>query len=181
MKSVIGIFAFVLAIASANAQEAMNFDTDNNASFEMNSDTQAASAWACTMAFQGKGHGLKVILGRYRFLGYGILKCTSAKGEHASYKVKITMRTAILSPGLSIGRFEMKGRSAEISLANSSPRAVLGDYYIAQGNGAIRRGVGVITAVKVGNPQLALKLSLQFLKGFGINLSMNKMQISLAE
>jgi hypothetical protein len=63
-------------------------------------------------------------------------------------------------------------------LANRSPRALLGDYYIGQGHGAIVGGAGVITAVKVGAPQLSLKVSVQFVRGLGFNLSLNKMTIS---
>ncbi|MBC7370135.1 MAG: hypothetical protein H7326_01130 [Bdellovibrionaceae bacterium] len=184
MKTVLSTLAIVLATTmsfAAHAQETLTYDTSDNGQADVQADIQAAPAWACSMAFEGKGQGLKVILGRYRFLGYGVLNCTNVTGHHASYKVKITMRTGIVSPGVSIGKFEMKGRAADISLANSSPKALLGDYYIAQGQGAIVGGVGLLTAVKVGAPQLALKISVQFVKGFGINLSLNKMNISLAE
>jgi hypothetical protein len=175
MKHILCTLILVLGFATAHAQEEEVLTVPQDADMTVD----AAPAWACSLSFRGTGSGLKIIVGRYHFVGHGRLNCTNVTGHKASYKVRITMRTAILSPGVSIGKFEMQGRSAEISLLNSSPRALLGDYLIAQGNGAIVRGVGAITAVKVGTPQVAVKVSLQFLKGFGINLALNKMNIAL--
>jgi hypothetical protein len=173
MKHILCTLALILGFSSAQAQE---LSTSNDLG------TEAASpAWACSLAFQGHGGGLKVIVGRYKFDGTGTMKCTSANGKHASYNVNITMRTGLITPGISIGKFEMKGRSADISVFDRDPRSILGDYYIAQGQGAIVAGAGVITAAKVGTPALNLKISVQFVTGGGINLSLNKMNISLAD
>jgi hypothetical protein len=76
---------------------------------------------------------------------------------------------------------KLSGQAVEFSLLNLQPEDVLGTYYVAQGQAAVAGGVGVITAAKVGLPQLAIQVSLQFARGLGVNLGLNKMHIELAQ
>jgi hypothetical protein len=76
---------------------------------------------------------------------------------------------------------ELNGQSMEFGLLDATPKSLFGEYIVAQAQGAIIGGVGVLTATKVGFPDLALKISLQFARGFGINLGVNTMHIKLIE
>jgi len=138
-----------------------------------------APAWACSLSFKGQAQGLKVILGKYSFNGKGNLFCASPTGQHVDYPVKVTMNAKFLSPQIALGNLKLNGQAAEFSLFNTNPADVLGTYYVAQGQAAIAGGVGAITAVKVGFPELALQVSLQFARGLGVNVGVNKMVIAL--
>lgn len=139
-----------------------------------------APAWACSLSFKGEAKGLKVIVGEYKFNGSGTLLCASPTGQHVDYPVNVTMGGALLSPQVSFGYMQLSGQSVEFSLLNLNPEDVLGTYYVAQGQAAVAGGVGVITAAKVGLPELAIQVSLQFARGLGVNLGLNKMHIELA-
>lgn len=193
MKKLIIMTTLLLGFGIAQAQEdsqemewdpalieQMNQDAHEVASDDPSMDIEANRAWSCGMAFRGVAAGVRVIVGHYNFNGTGTLNCTGANGKKVSYPIRVTMRSGLVSPGVSIGRQEIIGRAADISILHASPKVLLGNYYIAQGQGAIVRGAGVITGVKVGSsPQLTVKVSLQFTKGFGINMSLDRMKISL--
>lgn len=138
-----------------------------------------APAWACSLDFQGTAEGVKLLVGKYTFNGTGNLSCVSPSGQTAHYPVTITMNAAPLSPEISFGHETIYGQAADISLFNTDPEALLGSYYVAQGQAAVVGGVGIITMVRVGMPQLDVKVSLQFARGFGINIGLNKMIIAL--
>lgn len=140
-----------------------------------------APAWACSLSFKGEAEGLKVIVGNYTFDGKGSLLCVSPTGQHVDYPVTVTMNAKKFSPQISFGHMQLAGQAVEFSLLNMNPENVLGTYYVAQGQAAIAGGVGVITATKVGLPELALQVSLQFARGLGVNLGLNKMVIALDE
>ncbi|WP_413289619.1 hypothetical protein [Bdellovibrio sp. HCB337] len=140
-----------------------------------------APAWACSLAFKGEASGVKIILGDYQFNGKGELACISPTGQKAQYPVTVTMAAKPLSAQIALGKMELRGQAVEFSLANLNPEDILGTYYVAQGQAAVLGGVGVITATKVGLPQLALQVSLQFARGLGFNLGLNKMVIALDE
>lgn len=159
MKKVLLTLALVFGAAQAHAMQ--------------------APAWACSLDFSGTAQGVKILIGHYAFNGTGNLDCVSPTGQTAHYPVTITMNAAPLSPEIGFGHVSLYGQAADISLFNMTPDALLGTYYVAQGQAAVIGGVGIITAVKVGAPQLDLKVSLQFARGFGINLGLNKMQIAL--
>lgn len=144
---------------------------------EANAKT-GAPLWVCQLGFKGAASGFKVILGKYQFNGTGRLNCINIIGQTVSYPVALNMRAHLISPGVAIGKYKMYGQSAEVSLFNCDPDELLGKYMIAQTHATIIGGVGAITAVKLGNPQLALAISLQFTKGFGVDLSLNQLRIS---
>jgi len=138
-----------------------------------------APAWACSLNFKGAAKGLKVLVGEYKFSGKGNLICATPTGQVAEYPVTVTMNSAPLSPQIAFGYMQLSGQAIEFSLLNLNPEDVLGTYYIAQGQAAVVGGVGVITAAKVGLPELAIQVSLQFARGLGVNLGLNKMHIEL--
>jgi hypothetical protein len=140
-----------------------------------------APAWACSLSFKGEGHGLKLLVGDYKFAGKGNLLCATPTGQVADYPVTVTMNAKKLSPQIAFGTMKLAGQAVEFSLFNLNPEDVLGTYYVAQGQAAIAGGVGIITAAKVGLPQLSIQVALQFARGLGINLGLNKMVIALDE
>jgi hypothetical protein len=159
MKKVILAIAMVLGVSQAHAIQ--------------------APAWACSLSFKGEAEGLKLIYGHYSFDGRGNLFCFSPTGQSVNYPVRVTMNAKKLSPQISFGRMKLFGQASEFSLFNMSPKHVLGTYHVAQGQAAIIGGIGIITASKVDLPQFALQISLQFARGFGMNLGLNRMVIAL--
>ncbi|QDK47018.1 hypothetical protein DOM22_18565 [Bdellovibrio sp. ZAP7] len=138
-----------------------------------------APAWACNLNFKGTASGVKVILGNYEYNGKGTLACMSPTGQTAEYPVTVTMKAKPFSPQIALGKMELTGQAAEIALFDSNPESILGTYYVAQAQGAILGGVGLITATRIDLPTIALKVSFQFAKGFGVNLGVNRMEIAL--
>lgn len=137
--------------------------------------------WVCQIGFKGEAKGFKVLLGKYQFQAAGNMNCVSILGHTVHYPVWLTMKALPLSPGIAIGKYKVYGQSGEISLFNCDPDELLGKYMIAQAHATILGGVGAITAVKLGNPQLALALSINVQKGFGFDLSVNQLRITLRE
>lgn len=137
-----------------------------------------APLWICEMGFKGTASGLKIILGKYKFHGKGRLNCVNIIGQTVSYPVNLDMNAHLISPGIALGKYKMYGEALEISLFNCDPDELLGKYMIAQGHATLLGGLGVIKAIKLGNPQLALSISLQVTKGFGIDLSLNQLRIT---
>lgn len=159
MKKALLAFAIILGTASAQAYE--------------------APAWACNLSFKGVAKGFKVILGSYQFNGKGDLKCVSFSGETAHYPVNVTMKAKPLSPQVAFGRIALIGQALEISLFDADPESILGNYLVAQAQGAVIAGAGIITATRIDLPTFAVKIALQFAKGFGVNVGLTKMNISL--
>ncbi|WP_413290562.1 hypothetical protein [Bdellovibrio sp. HCB337] len=140
-----------------------------------------APLWVCQMGFKGNASGFKILFGKYEFHGTGQLNCVNIIGQTVSYPINLDMKAKPLSLGVAIGKYKMYGQALEISLFNCDPDELLGKYMIAQTHATIIGGVGAFTAVKLGNPQLALEVSLQFTKGFGLDLSLNQLRISERE
>ena len=137
--------------------------------------------WVCQIGFKGEAKGFKVLFGKYKFEAAGNMNCVSILGHTVHYPVWLTMNALPLSPDVAIGKYKVYGQSGEISLFNCDPDELLGKYMIGQAHATILGGVGAITAVKLGNPQLALALSINVQKGFGFDLSVNQLRITLRD
>ncbi|HEY8272752.1 MAG TPA: hypothetical protein VIG33_17795 [Pseudobdellovibrionaceae bacterium] len=159
MKKIILAIAMVLGVSQAHAH--------------------SVPAWVCSLSFKGEAEGFKLIYGDYAFNGKGDLLCANPAGKSVAYPVIVTMNSKKLSPQVSFGRMRLSGQAVEFSLFNHNPEDVLGTYYIAQGQAAVVGGIGAITATKVHLPEIALHISLQFARGLGVNLGLNKMVIAL--
>lgn len=134
--------------------------------------------WACGMTFKGTSKGLKFIVGHFTTVAYGTLRCKGIKGTSFVQKVRVSIGHHWIGPTVGIGYFKMLGTSSELSLFNSSPHVILGNYLVAQGEAAIIGGVGMFRAVKVGHPQLAANFSTQLLGGLGVEVGIDKLTIS---
>ncbi len=139
------------------------------------------TGWACSMGFSGQATGVKLILGYYRYNAKGNLNCISASNERVSLPITVTMHASPISANISLSKMEMKGIAANISLLNTYPEAILGNYAVLQGSVAFIGGVGAMTAVHAELPSVTLNLSLQLVKGFGFNLGINRMIVALDE
>ncbi|MEK2646332.1 hypothetical protein [Bdellovibrio sp. BCCA] len=173
MKKLAVILALSLAGVFAHAESA---DSQVQGDVSIN-----GRAWACGLAFKGTSKGLKVIVGHFSTVAYGTLTCKGLLNKHYSQNVKITIGHHWLGPTVGAGYFKLAGVSSEISLFNSSPSVILGKYKVAQGEAAIIGGVGAFTAVKVGLPQLAFNISLQLLKGVGVQVGIDKLRIEAVD
>lgn len=140
--------------------------------------TKASPGWVCKLAFQGETKGFQIIIGKVRTEGLGTLKCFGLNGETIHQKVKVSMGTFPLSPTVTMAKYKVYGQSANISLFDLQPNALYGKYLAVQGQASIVRGAGVITAAKIGLPDLTIHLSVQYLKGFGFNAGISNMTIT---
>lgn len=150
--------------------------------FGLGLTTQAKAdipAWACNMTFKGKATGVKLILGKYHFNGTGDLRCISASGVKESYPITLKMKSKFIGPQVSLSKMELTGVATNIALFTNNPKDLLGNYLVAQGQAAVVGGVGVLAAAHTDIPAITLNLSLQFTKGFGINLGFDKLKIEL--
>lgn len=138
-----------------------------------------APAWVCHLGFKGEAHGFKVLVGNYHYHGKGDLNCVSLSGKKVHYPINIFMKAKPLSPQVAFGHMELYGQAAEISLFDTTPESIFGSYLVAQGQAAVLGGVGIISATRIEFPAIALQVSLQFAKGFGVNLGLNRMVIAL--
>jgi hypothetical protein len=138
---------------------------------------KSAPAWVCQLGFKGQAKGFKLVLGKYRLHAAGNLNCVSIIGHTESYPVWLDIDANFFTPGIALGKYNVYGQSGQISLFNSEPSELFGRYMIAQGHATIVGGVGVLTAVKAGSPQLSLTLSLNVQKGFGFDATVNVLKI----
>lgn len=177
MKTIFMSLAMLLSFSFAHAQGDYTQQITDQDSVDMASPL-AGPLWTCSLDFKGNASGLKIIIGTYQFYATGKLSCLNINGSKVNYPVSLVMKSALISPAVAIGKYEMTGKSVNISLFHSNPSVLLGGYLVAQGHGAVIAGAGIITAAKVGMPQLTLDISLQFVKGFGVDLAFNKLTIS---
>ncbi|MFS4458710.1 hypothetical protein [Bdellovibrio sp. HCB2-146] len=166
--------ALILAMSLMGAFAHANTDVQT---LEGDMNAESIGAWTCGVKFTGTSKGFKIIIGSFKTVAYGTLKCVGLKRTYTQ-KVKVEIGHHWIGPTAGIGYFKLAGKALEISLLNADPSVILGKYLVAQGEAAIIGGVGAFTAVKVGLPQLALNVSLQLLKGFGVQVGIDKMRIS---
>lgn len=161
MKKVLLAMALVLGTFSAKAANA------------------SEQAWNCSFGFQGQSVGMKILVGFYHLDGRGSLKCVSDDGQVANYPVKVRMAALPLSPAISLGVMHVNARALDFRVVGYDPSAIFGTYSLLQGQVAVVGGIGAITAIHDTDPRFALKLSLQFARGLGVNLGLNKMHVEL--
>lgn len=136
-------------------------------------------AWACNMTFKGEAKGLKVIVGKYKLEAKGDLRCISASGVKESYPITLKAKSHFIGPQVAFGKMEFTGAAANVALFTNNPKDLLGNYLLVQGQASVIRGVGVLAAAHTDIPALTVNLSLQFTKGFGVNLGVEKLNIAL--
>lgn len=150
--------------------------------FGLGLTTQAKAdipAWACNMTFKGQASGLKVIVGKYKLEAKGSLRCISASGVTESYPITLKAKSHFIGPQVAFGKMAFVGTAANIALFTNNPKDLLGNYLLVQGQASVIRGVGVLAAAHTDIPALTVNLSLQFTKGFGVNLGLEKLNIAL--
>lgn len=136
-------------------------------------------AWGCGLNFTGVSKGVQVLIGFSEFKGSGTLTCRSAEGRRVEYPITVTMKSSLLAPRISVGYMELYGQALQIALSNGTPEALLGNYEIVSGRVAVGAGAGVITAVRAAQKDLSLSISLQLVKGAGLELGFSKLKIEL--
>lgn len=136
-------------------------------------------AWLCNLNFQGQSKSVQIIVGKSEFKGAGTVRCVDGKGARVEYPVSVTMTSGPIAPRLGLGKFELYGEALQVAVSNKSPEALLGDYLVVEGRAGIVGGAGAMTAVHAGDDALSLTLSLQVVKGFGIEIGFRKMKIEL--
>jgi hypothetical protein len=87
------------------------------------------------------------------------------------------MSTKFLAPRVALGKFDVYGEAAQIGLFSNEPEDLLGTYLVAQGQGALVAGAGAMTAIHASIPHLTMQVSVQFVKGFGLNVGLTKMTL----
>ena len=136
-------------------------------------------AWVCNLNFQGTSKSAQIIVGKSEFNGKGTVRCVSASNLRAEYPVTVTMTSAPIAPRIGLGKMELYGESLQVTLNDGTPESLLGDYLVAEGRAAVIGGAGVIAAVHAGNTALSFNVSVQLVKGFGVDLGFRKMKIEV--
>ena len=138
---------------------------------------EGRAAWICGLNFHGESRGVQLLLGSFKTVATGELNCADGVGGVYKSPVRISMQSRFLAPTVGVGMFKMAGLATEISLLNSHPSVLFGNYLVAQGEVALVGGVGAFTAVRVSPPQIALNVSVQLLSGFGLEAGIQRMKI----
>jgi hypothetical protein len=136
-------------------------------------------AWACNMTFKGEAKGVKLIIGKYNLDAKGSLRCVSASGVTESYPITLKAKSRFIGPQVALGKLQFVGAAANIALFTNNPQDLLGNYLLVHGQASVIRGAGVLAAAHTDIPALTVNLSLQFTKGFGVNLGLEKLAIEL--
>lgn len=141
----------------------------------------ASPFWLCRLTFQGEAKGLQVLVGKFSLRSRGHLACTNIFGESEIMPVTVSFRTTPLAPVVAAGKYKVYGISKDVSLFAEEPSDLLGTWLVANGQAAVIGGLGAFAAVHARLPELSLQVSLQFLKGLGLNLGLTTMKIERAE
>lgn len=135
-------------------------------------------AWLCNMNFSGTNKSVQIIVGKSEFKGKGTVSCVSVHRERVEFPIKVTMSSKPIAPRIGLGKMELYGQALQIAL-NDQPESLLGNYLVAEGRAAVIGGAGVIAAVRASDKNFSLNISLQLVKGFGVDLGFRKMKIEL--
>jgi len=142
------------------------------------STPEGGLAWGCYLKFAGVSQGIQVIFGRFETEAAGVLSCKSVYGETVQKNIKLLIASKIVGLTVGAGYFELQGVSSEFSLLNKDADKIFGNYEVTHYEAALGRGLGYFSAVKVGLPQLAYNVSVQYLSGAGLKAGIEQMVIS---
>lgn len=134
-------------------------------------------AWACNLNFKAHAQGFQIIVGKFDVKGRGVLRCVSAF-EVRTIPVSINMSTKYLAPRVAMGSYDVYGETTQIGLFAYNPEDLLGTYLIAEGQGTLVAGAGAMTAIRATIPHISMQLSVQFVRGFGLNAGVTTMTIA---
>ncbi|MDD4976254.1 MAG: hypothetical protein PHY93_17990 [Bacteriovorax sp.] len=174
MKSLFLSLITTLALTMSTASHASQTSEVSEVSEDF---THSVPAWACNLNFKAHAVGFQVILGAFSVKGIGKLHCVSPFQEVREIPVSVNMSSKYFAPRVSMGRFDMYGSAIQINLFSNDPEDLLGLYVVAQGQGAVIAGAGALTAVRASFPHLSMNVSVQVLKGLGVNAGISKMVI----
>ncbi len=149
--------------------------------FSMGAKAEDSPTWVCQLAFTGQAQGFQVFVGKFVIDGKGDLNCVGAHGDKLKVPLNLNFVAAPLAFKIAFGKFNVYGEAAQINLFNREPKDIIGSYAVAQAQAVIIGGIGAITAVHAHLPDLSLVFSLQFAKGFGLNVGVSELQISVDE
>ncbi len=140
---------------------------------------ETAPLWTCNIAFTGEAEGVQIIIGKFEIDGQGDLNCISPAGDTYQAPVTIEMGSSPIAARIALGKFDVVGQSLNVSLLTGSPENLLGTYLVGHAQGAIVAGVGAVTGVHADFPEVGITINLQVLRGFGVNVGMSRLRISL--
>lgn len=144
-------------------------------------NTQSAG-WLCNLRYTAQAQGLQVIVGAFEMKGKGDLNCVSTTSDaRKSLPVVIRAKARPLSPKIAMGKYTLYGTSANIALLTLQPEDLLGTYYVAQAQGAVVGGLGVIAGTHVNHSDVTLHISVNAVKGFGFNVGGSRFVLELDE
>jgi hypothetical protein len=141
-----------------------------------------AQGWLCNLRYQAQAQGFQIVVGQFEMKGKGTLNCVSATTDaKKSIPVIIRAKARPLSPKIAIGKYMLYGTSANIALLTHEPEDLLGTYYVAQAQGSVIGGLGVIVGTHVNHSDMTLHLSVNAVKGFGFNVGGSRFILELDE
>lgn len=153
---------------------------------EMNTEpslgAQAAPAWACKMQGDVSGFGLDIIVGFEHLKGTGVIRCTSANGQHATKNVALHL----IGAGVGLGFSKVESLhlvTANIGVANGA-EGMIGKYSIGASAGVTLINAGVdfdaaVSAAKTGG--LSFDLGLKGKDAVGLHVKLHGMALEISE
>lgn len=149
--------------------------------FAIGSTAEANEKWNCNMQFEAKGGGIQLVIGHYEMQGTGTLNCTSSENEQRAIPVQVKMGGKFFQPKIAFGYMKTKG-TAQILGLDAAPETVLGKYHVLNAEAAVLAGLGANVGLELKNDHdFKLQLGLQVVKGLGLAVGVETIQISAAQ
>ena len=135
-----------------------------------------APIWNCSLTFDVKGGGFKVLIGSFTLRGRGQVTCVDIAGNAEEIPVRVTVGAEPISLSAGIGRLRFVGLATGIGLAGS-PYDLMGDYIVGSVRGSFIVGAGADVALHGARNALTLNAAVQAVAGFGANLGFDHLTI----
>ena len=145
-------------------------------STQMASAQVEAPVWNCTLAFNIKGGGLKLLVGSFKLRGPGEINCVDIAGNVEQLPVWVEMGGAPISFSAGIGRLHLVGLATGVGIAGQ-PQDLLGTYLVGSIRGSLIVGAGADLALHAAERAVTLNAAVQAIAGFGGNIGLDTMTI----
>lgn len=135
-----------------------------------------APLWTCSVAFDVKGGGVKLLVGDFTLRGPGQISCIDVTGNVQEIPVTVTMGGKPFSLTLAIGKMHLVGLATGVGIAGQ-PADLLGEYLVGSIRGAFFVGAGADVALHGARNALTLNAAIQGIKGAGVNVGFDNLTI----
>ncbi len=133
----------------------------------------------CGMSFEAKGGGLQILVGEFKLVGEGVIKCREFNGSESVMPVDIQIGgRSPVALKIAAGYLEVYGLATGIGFAKS-PEGLAGRYLTVDADAAVGLGAGVAVSLHLKRDDAAtINLNLQVARGLGLDVGFNSLTIS---